>query len=92
MGSLQAWLLWLRYAYVHGSGAVLPCPKIRKRYTQDSRKTRLPPRFSGALAFQSLLWAAKDGHITRRTAVSRSLLSTARVGVLFGRWRSAAAA
>ena len=80
-------------AYVHASGAVLPCPRGRKRYAQDSLKTRLPSQFSDSSAVPRCQFtAAKVDHYTRSAVVTRSLLSTAREPVLFGRWLYAAAA
>ena len=56
--------LWLRYACLHGSGAVLTCPRGRERYAGDSRKTRLPSQLATAeLPNRTHLLPQKAGHI-----------------------------
>jgi hypothetical protein len=56
MGSFAALLATTRslasqaHAYLYASGAVLPRPRGRERYTQDSLKTRLPSQFSDSSA------------------------------------------
>ena len=63
--------LRLRYACLYAFGAVLPRPRGRERYTQDSLKTRLPSQFSDSSACISRcqLRPQKVDHYTRRDSL-----------------------